>query len=223
MTGLRSVFSGIGQSPSISTSCRRYSPFFASQSAAEKISARHAFCSAATSVAKYSLSIASPGPGCGAGCFGGSAANVDVDRMNRSATGVLMSMRPPRGRHYNHLAVCGAGEDHQDVIITRIWLGMALIGALAARAQDWPQFLGPTRNGVADTKQLADSWPAAGPTILWQKNVGAGWSGPVVSKSKLILFHRVGDKETVECFDAATGKPIWSGDYPTNYRDDFGF
>jgi outer membrane protein assembly factor BamB len=109
------------------------------------------------------------------------------------------------------------------VIITRIWLGMALAAALAARAQDWPQFLGPTRNGVADAKALADAWPAAGPAVLWQKNIGAGWSGPVISNGKLILFHRVDDKETVECFDAATGKPIWSGDYATSYRDDFGF
>jgi outer membrane protein assembly factor BamB len=44
-----------------------------------------------------------------------------------------------------------------------------------------------------------------------------------VAEGKLILFHRLGEKETVECLDAATGKELWRFDYPTRYRDDFGF
>jgi outer membrane protein assembly factor BamB len=45
----------------------------------------------------------------------------------------------------------------------------------------------------------------------------------VIANQKLIFFHRLGNKETVECLDAATGKGLWSYDYPTSYRDDFGF
>jgi outer membrane protein assembly factor BamB len=37
------------------------------------------------------------------------------------------------------------------------------------------------------------------------------------------LFHRLGDREVVECLSADTGEPIWSFDYPTEYLDDFGF
>ncbi len=66
-------------------------------------------------------------------------------------------------------------------------------------------------------------FPKAGPPVVWKKAIGQGFSGPVVADGKLILFHRVGDKETVECLDAATGKEIWRFDYPTRYRDDFGF
>ena len=91
------------------------------------------------------------------------------------------------------------------------------------RAGDWPQFLGPTRDGVYAGVDLAESWPKEGPPVLWRKKVGQGFSGPVVTGGKLILFHRLGAKETVECLDAATGAPIWSFDYPTGYRDDFGF
>ena len=40
---------------------------------------------------------------------------------------------------------------------------------------------------------------------------------------RLILFHRVNNRETVEAMDANTGKTIWTFDYPTSYRDDFGF
>jgi len=92
-----------------------------------------------------------------------------------------------------------------------------------ASASDWPQFLGPTRNGVYAGADLAESWPKEGPPIVWRKKVGQGFSGPAVSGGSMILFHRTGDKEAVECLEAGTGKPLWSFDYPTGYRDDFGF
>jgi outer membrane protein assembly factor BamB len=53
--------------------------------------------------------------------------------------------------------------------------------------------------------------------------VGQGFSAPVVSQGRLILFHRVGSHETVEAMDARTGHKIWATDSPTAYRDDFGF
>jgi outer membrane protein assembly factor BamB len=60
-------------------------------------------------------------------------------------------------------------------------------------------------------------------TVLWTKDVGPGFAGPAYAQGKLILFHRLQDKEVVECIDAATGKRFWSAEYPTTYRDDFGF
>jgi outer membrane protein assembly factor BamB len=92
-----------------------------------------------------------------------------------------------------------------------------------ASASDWPQFLGPTRNGAYTGPALTASWSKDGPPILWQRRVGQGFSGPAVASGKLILFHRIDDKETVECLDANTGISLWSFDYPTAYRDDFGF
>jgi outer membrane protein assembly factor BamB len=116
------------------------------------------------------------------------------------------------------------------VIFRRLLLVAMMAFPVAARGEgpkgagaDWPQFLGPTRDDVYAGKDLAESWPAGGPKVLWTKKVGAGWSAPVVAGGKLILFHRVGDKETVECLEAESGKPIWKADYDTNYQDDFGF
>jgi len=102
-------------------------------------------------------------------------------------------------------------------------LGVATIARGAEPGADWPQFLGPTRNGIYAGKDLGATWPAGGPSTVWQQKVGAGRSGPVIAGGKVILFHRLSDKETVECLDAASGKPIWKGDYDTHYRDDFGF
>ncbi len=90
-------------------------------------------------------------------------------------------------------------------------------------AGDWPQFLGPTRDGVYAGSSLATEWPTDGPPALWKKDVGQGFSGPVVAAGKLILFHRVDDKETVECLEGKSGKGLWKFDYATAYHDDFGF
>lgn len=113
------------------------------------------------------------------------------------------------------------------MIKARFFLAAVLLSGWVVSAAepgaDWPQFLGPTRNNVYAGKDLAAAWPAGGPKILWQHKLGAGWSGPVVSGGKLLLFHRVGDKETVECLEAATGKPVWNKDYETQYHDDFSF
>lgn len=100
-----------------------------------------------------------------------------------------------------------------------------LLSALAieTHAADWPQFLGPTRNGISTETNLTTSWPADGPPVVWKKKIGEGFSGPVIAANRLILFHRQNNKEIVDCLDAKTGTPIWHFDYPTAYRDDFGF
>jgi outer membrane protein assembly factor BamB len=104
-------------------------------------------------------------------------------------------------------------------------LVLFIICALASLCSgaDWPQFLGPTRDGIYPGTDIAPTWPSAGPPVVWKKDIGEGFAGPVVASGKLILFHRVSGKEILECLDAATGKNVWSYDYPTAYRDDFGF
>jgi outer membrane protein assembly factor BamB len=96
---------------------------------------------------------------------------------------------------------------------------VSLLALLAlAAGSDWPQFLGPERNAT---------YPAAislaKPRLVWKIDVGQGFSSPVVSEGKLILFHRVNNEETVECLDARTAKRLWVYRYATAYRDDFGF
>jgi outer membrane protein assembly factor BamB len=99
-----------------------------------------------------------------------------------------------------------------------IWLA-----ALALQAADWPQFLGPDRNGISAETNLAGAWPSASPPVRWKKEIGQGFSGPVVARGKLILFHRKADQEIIDCLDARTGGDLWHFAYPTAYQDDFGF
>jgi outer membrane protein assembly factor BamB len=107
-------------------------------------------------------------------------------------------------------------------------IALALATALAATvvtraANDWPQFLGPSRNGTYAGPALADNWGGSGPKVVWRKQVGQGFAGPAVVGNRVILFHRVGNEEVLESLDAATGNSTWRYAYPTRYRDDFGF
>ena len=100
---------------------------------------------------------------------------------------------------------------------------LLLIAGATLGAQDWPHFLGPQRDGQYLGSPLARTWPGGAPRELWRRPVGEGFAGPVVSGGRVLLFHRVRGREVLEALDAETGAPIWRYDYPTTYRDDFGF
>lgn len=90
-------------------------------------------------------------------------------------------------------------------------------------AADWPQHLGPNRDSHSPETGLLRTWPKTGPTVVWKRDVGSGWAGPVVEGNRLILFHRVGEEEVIECLDSTTGKQLWKSAYKTRYVDDFNF
>lgn len=90
-------------------------------------------------------------------------------------------------------------------------------------AADWPQHLGPNRDSHSPETGLLRIWPKNGPTVVWKRDVGSGWAGPVVEGNRLILFHRVGEEEVIECLDSTTGKQLWKSAYKTRYVDDFNF
>jgi outer membrane protein assembly factor BamB len=101
-------------------------------------------------------------------------------------------------------------------------LGLSILLVSPAAGADWPQFLGPTRDGVSPETGLVDSWPRTGPPVVWRRDVGDGYAGPVVAGGRLVLFHRDGDRELVECLDAATGKTLWKHAEATSYSDPLG-
>ena len=105
---------------------------------------------------------------------------------------------------------------------SRIALVMSLVSAPAGSiAADWPQFLGPTRDGRSPEK-IVESFGPEGPKIRWRNQIGHGLAGPIVAGGKVIVFHRDGDEAIVEAFDVSDGKSHWRAAYPTDYRDDFG-
>ena len=105
----------------------------------------------------------------------------------------------------------------------RSWLLAAALSPLAGlRAANWPQFLGPRRDGSSE-ESIRRELPKGGLKPIWRHDVGAGWAGPVAVDGKVWVFHRVENSERLECLDAATGKSLWKADDRTKYRDNFGF
>ena len=100
---------------------------------------------------------------------------------------------------------------------------VAACSAIEASAGEWPQILGPDRNGIAaDDEVVADEWPADGPYTLWQRDVGGGYAGVAVADKRALLFHRVEGKEVTEALDAATGKTLWTDQHPTTFKPEVG-
>ncbi len=88
---------------------------------------------------------------------------------------------------------------------------------------DWPDFLGPRRNGISAERGLAFDWPAAGPRIVWQAELGTGYAAPSISRGRLYHFDRFDDEDRLTCREAETGKVLWSVASPTGYDDLLGY
>ena len=96
-------------------------------------------------------------------------------------------------------------------------LSLALT-SLSADAGDWPQLLGPNRNGVAVQETLHAEWSAQGPAVLWETPVGAGFAGLAVQGDRAIAFVREGRSELVRCYNTASGKVLWESATPCNWQ-----
>ncbi|QDU31163.1 outer membrane biogenesis protein BamB [Anatilimnocola aggregata] len=95
---------------------------------------------------------------------------------------------------------------------------LLLVVVSALHAGDWPQILGPNRDGHADGEKLAEKWPAAGLKPAWTYSLGSGYAGPAIVGKQVIVFHRRDDEEIVESVDLTTGKLIWRTAFLATYR-----
>lgn len=104
----------------------------------------------------------------------------------------------------------------------------------STRADDWPQWLGPQRDGVWREKGILDKFPDGGPKVLWRTTIGGGYAGPAVAGGKVYVTDRVLDpgvsnpdnpfnrkvvkgKERILCLDQKTGNIIWKHEYECPY------
>jgi len=88
---------------------------------------------------------------------------------------------------------------------------------------DWRQFLGVTFNAISPETPLLTDVSKGKPTLLWEVTKGEGYATPAVIGERVVLFHRLGSEDVVECLQAETGKRYWKYTYPTAYEDSYGF
>lgn len=91
----------------------------------------------------------------------------------------------------------------------------SLLFLLALAAQDWPEFRGPTAQGLSKETGLPVEWGAE-KNVAWKKPIaGLGWSSPVVHRGRLYLttgFPIEGKREArllALCLDAKSGDRLW--------------
>jgi outer membrane protein assembly factor BamB len=118
----------------------------------------------------------------------------------------------------------------------------ALLAAIAflipttARADDWPQWAGPRRDGIWRETGIIERFPPGGPKVEWHVPIGAGYSGPAVVGDRLYVMDRpdvpppapgqegriskeaIPGTERVLCLDVKTGKNIWAHQYDCPYQ-----
>lgn len=98
------------------------------------------------------------------------------------------------------------------IISTLVCLVIAsLISSPRAQGDDWPQYLGPDRDGTSAETGLAKTWPEAGPKVLWSFAPGEGFAGCAVRDGEVYFLDRVNEtNDVLRCFDLTTGKELWN-------------
>jgi outer membrane protein assembly factor BamB len=103
-----------------------------------------------------------------------------------------------------------------------------------ARADDWPQWMGPKRDSTWRETGILEKFPEAGPKVLWRVPVSGGYAGPAVADGRVYVADFQTDaninalstpearpdlkgKERIVCRDAKTGQEIWTHSYDCQY------
>ena len=99
----------------------------------------------------------------------------------------------------------------------RMALAMASCATIfVVQAHDWPEFRGPTGQGISPAKHVPIHWSGSS-NVVWKTPLAmAGWSSPVLVKQRLYLTGSraksgsSGLELAVLCLDARSGAILWS-------------
>ena len=115
-------------------------------------------------------------------------------------------------------------------LLCAVWV----LASPVLRGDDWPQWLGPQRDGVWRETGVLRKFPAKGPTVRWRIPIGSGFAGPAVVGGRIYVCDRVMEssntppeknpmraattgKERVLCLNEADGKILWQHEYECPY------
>ncbi len=120
-------------------------------------------------------------------------------------------------------------------------LPVALLGCVFSRpacGDDWPQWNGPTRDGILRERGIRSVIPPEGLPKLWSQPIHSGYSGPAVAGGRVYVTDyvrragrvandpgtrdRLEGTERVLCFDARSGRPLWKHAYDRSYAVSYG-
>jgi outer membrane protein assembly factor BamB len=104
----------------------------------------------------------------------------------------------------------------------------SLLGGIAClvvtgfcRADEWPQWRGPNRDGVWKEQGIVDHFSADRLEPKWRTPISSGYNGPTVAEGRVFVMDRVVEpeqKERIHCLHWETGQPLWVHEYPCVYK-----
>src|SRR5262245_44643030 len=152
-------------------------------------------------------------------------------RSSLSTTWTASRTRSTGARNSPRAATFLVGDSH----MPRLAALVVLFFAAPAFADDWPQWLGPKRDGVWRESGIIKKLPKELP-VVWRKPVAEGYAGPAVADGKVFVTDWVRDTnatrpaspfgnattmagaERVHCLDAKTGDTLWMYRYDCPYK-----
>ncbi len=116
----------------------------------------------------------------------------------------------------------------------RVFLCVLTISGTQVRADDWPQWMGPQRDGVWRETGIVDTFPAGGPPVRWRTKIGGGYAGPAVVGDRVYVTDkqlpqgttdpdnpfvrgRTPATERVLCLSDKDGSIVWKHEYDCPY------
>jgi outer membrane protein assembly factor BamB len=91
----------------------------------------------------------------------------------------------------------------------------------AQEGQEWPDWRGEGRNGIWQEKNIITEFDGPVISLKWRTPLGSGYCGPTLSRGRLYVMDRITtpeERERVHCFDAETGRNLWTHTYDCRYE-----
>ncbi|MCP4749489.1 MAG: PQQ-binding-like beta-propeller repeat protein [Proteobacteria bacterium] len=90
---------------------------------------------------------------------------------------------------------------------------------------EWPNFRGKDYSNISrDSVELADTWGAEGPPVMWRQHLGEGHAAPVIFRGRVYILDYL-EKEKADalrCFSLTTGKEVWRRWYRVDIKRNHG-
>ena len=113
-------------------------------------------------------------------------------------------------------------------------IAVLITSSALAHSADWPQWMGPGRNGLWNEDGIVSRIPSDGLPVKWRTPIHGGYAGPAVAAGRVFVTDYVrisGDPsnspgrqnklqgtERVLCLDAETGRELWKHEYDCPYE-----
>lgn len=108
------------------------------------------------------------------------------------------------------------------LLIPGLVLSGLLLPARNLNGADWPQFLGPNRNGISAETDLIDRFGEDGPVEVWRISPGVGMSGFAIVGGTAYTLTQNDDAQFALALDAETGDERWRTPLAPPYANSMG-